>query len=32
MMGATTTNKFWIDVQLRHRDYNSHDIERYTIS
>ena len=26
-MGATTTNKFWIDVQLRYGDYDSHDIE-----
>lgn len=25
----TTTNKFWIDVQLRYGDYDSHDIERY---
>jgi len=29
-MGQTTTNKFWIDVQLRYGDYDSHDIERYT--
>jgi pre-mRNA-processing factor 8 len=29
-MSATTTNKFWIDVQLRYGDYDSHDIERYT--
>ncbi|KAJ9666390.1 pre-mRNA-splicing factor 8 [Coniosporium apollinis] len=28
-MGSTTTNKFWIDVQLRYGDYDSHDIERY---
>ncbi|KAK5162724.1 pre-mRNA-splicing factor 8 [Saxophila tyrrhenica] len=28
-MGMTTTNKFWIDVQLRYGDYDSHDIERY---
>ncbi|EME83474.1 uncharacterized protein MYCFIDRAFT_215325 [Pseudocercospora fijiensis CIRAD86] len=28
-MGLTTTNKFWIDVQLRYGDYDSHDIERY---
>ncbi|KAI7129934.1 Pre-mRNA-processing-splicing factor, partial [Hortaea werneckii] len=28
-MGATSTNKFWIDVQLRYGDYDSHDIERY---
>ncbi|PHH61122.1 hypothetical protein CDD81_739 [Ophiocordyceps australis] len=27
---STTTNKFWIDVQLRYGDYDSHDIERYT--
>ncbi|KAL2886667.1 Pre-mRNA-processing-splicing factor 8 [Ceratocystis lukuohia] len=25
-----STNKFWIDVQLRYGDYDSHDIERYT--
>ncbi|KAL2803192.1 NUC071 domain-containing protein [Aspergillus granulosus] len=25
----TTTNKFWLDVQLRYGDYDSHDIERY---
>lgn len=24
-----TTNKHWIDVQLRYGDYDSHDIERY---
>ncbi|KAF2197078.1 pre-mRNA processing splicing factor 8 [Delitschia confertaspora ATCC 74209] len=29
-MSSTTTNKFWIDVQLRYGDYDSHDIERYT--
>ena len=28
-MEATTTNKFWLDVQLRYGDYDSHDIERY---
>ncbi|EMC99892.1 hypothetical protein BAUCODRAFT_63676 [Baudoinia panamericana UAMH 10762] len=28
-MGTTSTNKFWIDVQLRYGDYDSHDIERY---
>lgn len=28
-MGLTTTNKFWVDVQLRYGDYDSHDIERY---
>lgn len=26
---ATTTNKFWLDIQLRYGDYDSHDIERY---
>ncbi|KAJ6092613.1 hypothetical protein N7486_007902 [Penicillium sp. IBT 16267x] len=26
----TTTTKFWLDVQLRYGDYDSHDIERYT--
>ncbi|KAH8801660.1 putative pre-mRNA splicing factor [Xylogone sp. PMI_703] len=26
---AATTNKFWVDVQLRYGDYDSHDIERY---
>ncbi|KAI9704911.1 MAG: pre-mRNA-splicing factor 8 [Candelina mexicana] len=26
---ATTTNKFWVDVQLRYGDYDSHDVERY---
>ena len=26
---STTTNKFWLDVQLRYGDYDSHDIERY---
>ena len=29
-MGPTTAQKFWIDVQLRYGDYDSHDIERYT--
>ena len=28
-MEAVTTNKFWIDIQLRYGDYDSHDIERY---
>lgn len=28
-MSSTTTNKFWVDVQLRYGDYDSHDIERY---
>ncbi|KAJ5232232.1 hypothetical protein N7468_005188 [Penicillium chermesinum] len=26
---STTTSKFWLDVQLRYGDYDSHDIERY---
>ncbi|ORM40251.1 Pre-mRNA-processing-splicing factor 8 [Babesia sp. Xinjiang] len=26
---TTSTSKFWIDVQLRWGDYDSHDIERY---
>ncbi|RMZ87673.1 hypothetical protein DV736_g5100, partial [Chaetothyriales sp. CBS 134916] len=26
---AATTNKFWLDVQLRYGDYDSHDVERY---
>ena len=26
---AATTNKIWIDVQLRYGDYDSHDISRY---
>lgn len=29
-MDFATTNKFWIDVQLRYGDYDSHDISRYT--
>lgn len=28
-MDWMTTSKFWIDVQLRYGDYDSHDIERY---
>ena len=28
--GATQGQKFWIDVQLRWGDYDSHDIERYS--
>lgn len=24
------SNKYWVDVQLRWGDYDSHDIERYT--
>ena len=27
-MDATTTQKFWLDVQLRWGDYDSHDVER----
>jgi pre-mRNA-processing factor 8 len=27
---GVTSNKYWIDVQLRWGDYDSHDIERYT--
>ena len=30
VMDPTTTNKFWVDVQLRYGDYDSHDIDRYT--
>ncbi|EGR30484.1 pre-mRNA processing factor 8, putative [Ichthyophthirius multifiliis] len=26
---GTTANKYWIDIQLRWGDYDSHDIERY---
>lgn len=26
---ASTSSKYWIDVQLRWGDYDSHDIERY---
>ena len=29
-MDATTTQKFWLDIQLRWGDYDSHDIERYS--
>lgn len=28
-MDSTTTQKYWIDVQLRWGDYDSHDVERY---
>ena len=28
-MDNATTQKFWLDVQLRWGDYDSHDIERY---
>ncbi|KAJ1850305.1 hypothetical protein LPJ73_003510, partial [Coemansia sp. RSA 2703] len=31
-MDAGTTQKYWLDVQLRWGDYDSHDIERYTRS
>lgn len=29
VMDGTTTQKFWVDIQLRWGDYDSHDIERY---
>ncbi|KAG2174194.1 hypothetical protein INT43_004215 [Umbelopsis isabellina] len=29
-MDGPTTTKYWVDVQLRWGDYDSHDIERYT--
>ena len=29
VMDNTTTQKYWIDVQVRWGDYDSHDIERY---
>ncbi|KAJ2393526.1 pre-mRNA-splicing factor 8, partial [Coemansia sp. RSA 2611] len=29
-MDAGTTQKYWLDVQMRWGDYDSHDIERYT--
>ncbi|GAO50212.1 PRP8 pre-mRNA processing factor 8 [Saitoella complicata NRRL Y-17804] len=29
-LDGTTGNKYWIDVQLRYGDFDSHDIERYT--
>merc|ERR1712176_1227383 len=29
VMDSTTTQKYWLDVQLRWGDYDSHDIERY---
>ncbi|OMH82497.1 Pre-mRNA-processing-splicing factor 8 [Zancudomyces culisetae] len=29
-MDMATTQKFWLDVQLRWGDFDSHDIERYT--
>ena len=27
---GTTTNKYWLDIQLRWGDFDSHDIERYS--
>lgn len=30
VMDGTTSQKYWIDVQLRWGDFDSHDIERYT--
>lgn len=29
-MDNTSTQKYWVDVQLRWGDYDSHDVERYT--
>lgn len=29
-MDNTTTQKYWLDIQLRWGDYDSHDIERYS--
>ena len=29
-MDAATTQKYWVDVQLRWGDYDSHDVERYS--
>lgn len=29
-MDNTTTQKYWLDIQLRWGDYDSHDVERYT--
>jgi len=28
-MDSTTTQKYWLDIQLRWGDYDSHDVERY---
>lgn len=28
-MDSTTSQKYWVDVQLRWGDYDSHDVERY---
>ena len=30
VMDQKASNKYWLDVQLRWGDYDSHDIERYT--
>ena len=30
VLDVTTSNKYWIDVQLRWGDFDIHDIERYT--
>ncbi|KAK0464642.1 NUC071 domain-containing protein [Desarmillaria tabescens] len=30
VLDGTTSNKYWIDVQLRWGDFDTHDIERYT--
>ena len=29
LMDGTSTQKYWVDIQLRWGDYDSHDIERY---
>ena len=29
-MDSNTTQKYWLDVQLRWGDYDSHDVERYS--
>ena len=30
VLNGTTSNKYWIDVQLQWGDFNTHNIERYT--
>ena len=30
MYDGTTSNKYWLDIQLRWGDFDSHDIDRYT--
>jgi pre-mRNA-processing factor 8 len=30
VLDGTTSNKYWLDIQLRWGDFDSHDIERYT--